>query len=233
MARKYRYLSVGQDAKTVKGEAQEYKTAILYLAPARVADGVHTMCSKSTIECENVCVYKTGRGRFSNVQLARINRTLAYIASPTQFLLDLKIDVCKFVLECKRKGYKPCVRVNGTSDQPTLALQLAESFPEVQFYDYTKIDRPWERVRHNYHLTFSYSGDDSSLMAGAALVNGINVAVVFTGGLPDTWRGKKVIDGDKNDLRFLDPKGVIVGLTAKGPAKKATVGQFIQIGGVK
>ena len=32
--------------------------------------------------------------------------------------------------------------------------------------------------------------------------------------------GRKVIDGDKHDLRFLDEKNVIVGLIAKGEAKK-------------
>ena len=39
---------------------------------------------------------------------------------------------------------------------------------------------------------------------------------VFKDKLPKHWMRKKVIDGDRHDLRFLDPKGVIVGLVAKG-----------------
>jgi hypothetical protein len=43
---------------------------------------------------------------------------------------------------------------------------------------------------------------------------------VFKNDLPETWKGFKVIDGDKTDERFLDEKGVVVGLKAKGDAKK-------------
>ena len=53
---------------------------------------------------------------------------------------------------------------------------------------------------------------------------GMNVAVVFKKELPDTYFGKKVINGDDTDLRFLDEKNVIVGLKAKGKAKKDTSG---------
>jgi len=61
-----------------------------------------------------------------------------------------------------------------------------------------------------------------------AVVNtGVNMAVVFRDKLPDTFRGLRVIDGDKDDLRFLDPKGVVVGLIAKGRAKKDTSGFVI------
>ena len=37
-----------------------------------------------------------------------------------------------------------------------------------------------------------------------------------------------MIDGDVSDVRFNDPKGVIVGLRAKGDAKKDTSGFVIQ-----
>jgi hypothetical protein len=35
------------------------------------------------------------------------------------------------------------------------------------------------------------------------------------------------VDGDKDDLRFLDPQGVIVGLKAKGDAKHDDTGFVI------
>ena len=56
---------------------------------------------------------------------------------------------------------------------------------------------------------------------------GVNVAVVFRKELPSTWNNVEVIDGDKTDLRFLDGRGKIVGLTAKGDAKKDQSG-FVQ-----
>jgi hypothetical protein len=37
-----------------------------------------------------------------------------------------------------------------------------------------------------------------------------------------------VFDGDDTDLRFLDPTGVIVGLKAKGRARKDTSGFVIR-----
>lgn len=56
-----------------------------------------------------------------------------------------------------------------------------------------------------------------------------NVAVVFKDKLPSKWMSRRVIDGDKHDLRFLDPKGVIVGLVAKGLGRKVTENSFIKV----
>ena len=56
----------------------------------------------------------------------------------------------------------------------------------------------------------------------------MSVAVVFRDVYTsDTWRGIPVVDGDKDDLRFTDPKSHIVKLYAKGAAKKDTTG-FVQ-----
>jgi hypothetical protein len=131
----------------------------------------------------------------------------------------LEGDIHKLIRECKRRRMRPAVRLNGTSDIPKLAHTLAAKFPQVQFYDYTKIPRVWERTRDNYHLTFSHSGENLSDCFGA-LRNGVNVAVVFAGELPQMWNGYRGVDGDRDDLRFLDPAGVVVGLKAKGEAKR-------------
>jgi hypothetical protein len=45
------------------------------------------------------------------------------------------------------------------------------------------------------------------------------VAVVFDN-LPETFKGFRVENGDLSDLRFMDNKNVIIGLKAKGKAKK-------------
>jgi hypothetical protein len=100
-------------------------------------------------------------------------------------------------------------------------------FPEVQFYDYTKIlGRKVSHIR-NYHLTFSAAdGNDEDVLK--AIAQGMNVATVFglkkTEPMPDSYTGRRVFNGDESDLRFLDPKGVVVGLYAKGRAKKDTSG---------
>lgn len=48
--------------------------------------------------------------------------------------------------------------------------------------------------------------------------------------VPAEWNGMRVIDGDEHDLRHLDPRGVIVGLTPKGrKAKRDTSGFVVRL----
>ena len=67
-------------------------------------------------------------------------------------------------------------------------------------------------------MTFSRSGENDEDCL-ELLSNGVNVAVVFDRymgeSLPKTWRGYEVIDGDISDTRFLDKRGVVVGLHLK------------------
>lgn len=226
----YQLLSVGSDAKTVKGAKYGYLTGILYLAPAKEADGVHNLCPMATDECRAGCLYGAGMaGVFPSIKRARVQKTLAYLSDPAAFAETLAGDIEKLVREARSRRLKPAVRLNGTSDLPKLALTLAGRFPKVRFYDYTKLPRPYQRTRANYHLTFSFSGGNLADCVDA-LAHGVNVAVVFTGALPATWQGYRVIDGDASDLRFTDPAGVIVGLKAKGDARAMAAGGFVQIG---
>lgn len=231
---KYALLSVESDAKTVKGSKDGVLTAILYLAPATEADGVHQMCPGATNECIKACLHGSGMsGVYPSIKRRRVEKTLQYIADSKAFEDTLVSDVARLAKEAKSRGMVPAVRINGTSDQPQLARRVAERCPTVQFYDYTKIPQPWKRTTPNYHLTFSHSGENLSACM-AALKHGVNVAVVFAGALPETWHGYRVISGDTNDLRFRDPVGVIVGLTVKANAgtRSMSTGGFIQIGKV-
>jgi hypothetical protein len=79
------------------------------------------------------------------------------------------------------------------------------------------------KLPSNYRLTFSRS-ETNETQCLEVLSRGGNVAVVFRNELPTHWKGFPVINGDENDLRFLDPKGVVVGLKAKGKAKTDTTG---------
>jgi hypothetical protein len=136
------------------------------------------------------------------------------------------------VAAAARKGFTPAIRFNGTSD--VLPLELVEimgEFPMVQFYDYTKNAKSayrWAKGEYpeNYHLTYSASENTSTQQAVRMLTHGINVAVVFSE-LPERWFFAEVVDGDETDARFLDPKGVVVGLTVKGKVKDKT--GFVQV----
>ena len=226
--------------KTAKGEARGYLTAVLHLAPADTA-GLGNVCPRATAGCKAVCLNTAGRGGIfargattNAIQEARKRRTAQYFADRTAFEAELDADLARLWRTAARKGLALAVRVNGTSDLPGLARRLAQWWPHVQFYDYTKIERPWERELPNYHLTFSRA-ERNGIAVTDAMFKGINVAVVFSTrrgqALPETWLGKPVIDGDKHDLRFLDPRGVVVGLRAKGRARKDTSGFVVQVGG--
>ena len=234
---KYKLIGVGTNAKTIKGDGSEYETAILYMAPFKVVvDGkTHNSCAMAEqAGCVKPCLNLAGRGAFSNVISARLRKATWFYQDRAAFMAQLAKDVAKFAAACAKKGVQPCVRLNGTTDirweliKLESGLSIFEAFPDVQFYDYTKISN--RKVSHlsNYHLTWSYSGANASYAAqlDSAIANGMNAAVVFRdqNTIPAMWQDYAVIDGDKDDLRHLDPKGVIVALYAKGPAKKDTSG---------
>jgi hypothetical protein len=234
-------LSVSADAKTVKGQKKGYLTGILYLSPANES-GVMNTCVNASEGCKAACLYTAGRAAiFPMINKARLARTLFLHSDRSAFLAQLVKEIHALVRKASREGLKPCVRLNGTSDLPWLAFQIAPLFPKVKFYDYTKLPTFARReLPNNYHLTFSYS-ETNEPMAREALSHGLNVAMVFDSKrgkpLPREWNGFKVFDADKTDLRFADrQRGAIAGLRAKGRAKKDCSGfvirrpQLVQIG---
>lgn len=228
-------LSVSADAKTVKGEKLGYLTGILYLLPAD-SSGITNVCANATPGCKASCLNTAGRGAFSSVRAGRMRKTKWLVENRASFLDQLVLDVQSLIKKAERDGYKPCVRLNGTSDLPWLGKYVAERFPKLHCYDYTKLNAPWTRMTPNYHLTFSLS-ESNFVAAMESLKYGVNVAVVFDTKrgqpLPKTWHGHKVINGDLSDLRFKDPKGVIVGLRAKGRAKKDCTGFVVRLENLK
>ncbi len=215
-----------QNSKTQKGEKKGYLTGILYLKPEKTG-GRGNVCPMATEGCKASCLNTAGRGAFDTVQQGRQRKTDLYFDNPKQFLADLIVEVGKLVKRAEKVDLIPCVRINGTSDIPSLAREVAKACPTVQFYDYTKLPNAHKRTLKNYHLTFS-KAENNTIECMNALENGINVAVVFQKVLPKTYLGYKVISGDETDLRFLDKKAkgkaVIVGLTAKGRAKRDSTG---------
>jgi hypothetical protein len=224
-------LSIG-NAKTTKGEKKGYLTGIVYMAPANNVKGIN-VCKFASKGCKLACLYSAGRGKFSNVQQARIKRTELFRDNQELFMQTLKTEITKFIKKAERKGLTPVVRLNGTSDISYENIlvdgkTIFEHFPTTQFYDYTKNYTRFNSAEYNrlnnYHLTFSRSDSKVNQTKSIELLGtGVNVAMVFNN-VPETHRGFKVINGDETDLRFLDSPGVIVGLTAKGDAKKDSTG---------
>jgi hypothetical protein len=220
-------LSVDTNAKTVKGQRKGYLTGILYLAPDRIS-GLFNACPNASNGCRNLCLYYAGRGAFNSVQQARTSKTIFYVKDRETFLATLKENVTSVIRKAKAKKMTPVIRLNGTSDIGWERYTVIQAFKKTRFYDYTKnYDRMLTfldgKLPSNYSLTFSRSEANESQCL-EVLKRGGNVAVVFRKSLPTNWNGYPVINGDENDLRFLDPKGVVVGLTAKGKAKTDTTG---------
>lgn len=231
-------LSTG-NPKILKGQKQGYNTYILHLAPANLSG--HETCPKRTAGCTAACLNTAGRGGMFKkgettnvIQKARIRKTQLFFSNRDEFFHQLINDIELAIKQSAKLGLIPVFRLNGTSDLSFekysimgTGKNIFQLFPQVQFYDYTKI--LGRKVSHipNYHLTFSAAdGNDADVLS--AIAQGYNVATVFglkkTEPMPQTYNGRTVFNGDESDLRFLDPKGVIVGLYAKGKAKKDSTG---------
>lgn len=202
-------------------------TGILYLAPGKLS-GLINVCPHASAACDALCLYYAGRGAFNSVQKARTAKTIFYVKDRESFLATLKENVASVIRKAKAKNMRATVRLNGTSDIGWERYGIIQAFNKTQFYDYTKnVQRMHAfldgKLPSNYSITFSRS-ETNEAQCLEVLKRGGNVAVVFRKQLPTHWNGFPVINGDENDLRFLDPKGVVVGLKAKGKAKSDTSG---------
>lgn len=243
-------LSCGLNAKTVKGDKRmNYATAIMYLSPSDSVSGVNVCANAKRAKCETGCLFSAGRGQMNVVQNARIRKTEWWRDNRDTFLDALVRHIENFVKWCEKKNVKPAVRLNGTSDIPFELYSVTRNgvrhdnvmtaFPEVIFYDYTKIvKRARRKLPVNYHLTVSYSEANPSYrdeVLQTAREYDVNVAVVYRDKasvrnvVNHGWKGFDVIDGDETDLRFTDPRGCIVALYAKGRARRDDTGFVIDL----
>lgn len=223
-----RILSIpGSNTKLAKGSVPIYG---LTLAPAGASG--YQLCPWRSPECESACLGITaGRSKFSNVQQARIAKTMLLMQNPYGFMAQLYAELHK--ARAYHGYYKWAFRSNVLSDIPweSVAPQIY-SFCRNN-YDYTKsFERALRSVNHasiSAHypldLTLSYSGHNWD-ECEAYILQGGRAAMVFSilkgDPLPEEYRGYPVIDGDINDLRFIDAHGIIVGLRAKGKINMAS-----------
>ena len=222
------------NAKTVKGEGKGYVTYIMYLSPYTDNSKGINLCSHASEGCAKACLFGSGAARFDRVQQGKRNKTEYFLADRERFLAQLDAEVTKIEKRHENKDTIPVFRLNGTADIPFEKFKIRdgknifELHPNVQFYDYTKnYIRMRKQQPSNYHLTFSMS--ETNREVTMELMNeGHNVAIVFgvkdESDLPKIFKGKKVINGDESDLRFLDDKNVIVGLKYKYLTGKGSKG---------
>jgi len=220
--------------KIQKGTKMGYLSFILHLAPSDLS-GKNT-CPKATKGCIAACLNTAGRGGMfkkgentNMIQKARIRKTKYFFENRDAFMKDLYQDIVKAKKFADKQGLIPVFRLNGTSDLSwekyevgTTGLNLFQLFPTVQFYDYTKVLGRKVSQYPNYHLTFS-KADGNDADVAEALMQGMSVVAVYDkipAGVPSA---------DETDLRFLDPKGIMLGLKAKGRAKKDYSGFVIRL----
>ena len=216
-----------------------YVSYIMHLSPADIAfkalNRRGTLCPMASAGCKASCLNTAGRGRFNSIQESRLRKTLYFILFKNEFMLHLEKEISRLETKTNKLGKKLVLRLNGTSDiqfenmRNTLGQNIFERFTNVQFYDYTKIVTRLAKLTNipNYYVIFSASEDNDSHVE-TALKLSFNVAMVFDN-IPTSHNGIEVQSGDTHDFRFLDPKrGIIMGLKAKGKAKKDTSG-FVRL----
>lgn len=228
-------LTMGEASpKIVKSDkaGKGYLSAIMYLAPHKLSG--HNVCPQASAGCIATCLNTAGRGRTNSVQEARLRRTELLFSHREKFIKQLDQEIASFARKADAKKQKPAVRLNGTSDLDWFKLvpNLFEKYSGIQFYDYTKSTKRYQRwldglLPVNYHLTFSRSENNHEKCLDF-LKQGGSVAVVFrTKNFADNWFGYRIYNADENDLRFLDTPGVQA-LYAKGRAKHDQTGFVLE-----
>jgi hypothetical protein len=198
-------------------------TYSLYLAPAKTSG--YEVCEGRTAECTKLCLNESGmntmvrnnRGEFIND--SRILKTKLFFEDREFFMKWMIFEINSGITKAKKLGYLFSVRLNNTSDISPEDFQLngkniLEMFPDVQFYDYTKVTARVDLMNKykNYDVTYSYTGYNLT-ECQEMLLNKIRVAVVFKI-VPENFMGYKVVDGDENDMRYHN-EAVIIGLKYK------------------
>ena len=209
------------NAKTAKNA---YPTYILYMAPYTQNYKGMNLCPQASKGCAAACLFTAGRGKFSNVMNARINKANYFVGNKKAFIWQLAAELVKINRLAKQTTL---IRLNGTTDIDFVYLLKKYSnlnindLTRLKFYDYTKVLQRAIRYKNHssYTVTFSRS-ENNEKECIEALSQGVNVAAVFNGYLPTTYKGFKVVDGDISDNEMLYYNGVVLGLKAKGDAKK-------------
>lgn len=213
---------VSLSSKMEKSEKYNELTYVIYLAPAKLSG--YNVCPQASSHCIAACLHESGQNRMdiheNRINKARIKKTKLFYEDRELFVRWTVEEIRKAKAKADKEGKAFSVRLNGTSDlSPELfkldGKNILEIFPDIQFYDYTKVAKRLALVNKypNYDLTYSFSGDNWE-QCEQALGEGFRISVVFDK-LPQQHLGYKVVDGDIYDMRYKDPSNCIVGLKFK------------------
>jgi len=214
---------INKSVKHLKAGKFGELTYALYLAPAKTSG--YEVCPGRTKECTLLCLNESGLNTMVQsikgdvINDSRITKTKLFFEHREFFMEWMIAEIKAAQRKAIRMTYAFSVRINNTSDISPEDFQLngqniLQMFPEVQFYDYTKVASRVDlmKIYKNYDVTFSYTGYNLTACQ-EMLLNKIRVAVVFKN-VPENFMGYPVIDGDENDLRYRD-EAVIIGLKYK------------------
>lgn len=228
-----------------KTEKNDRETHILYMIPTDQNSKRKNLCPFASKGCAAACLVSAGRGKFNNVRTARENKTEYFVQDPKTFTAQLILEIETLIRKAKKDGRQIAVRLNGTTDIDFLflfkkyhnweytskAATPGTNEPGVIFYDYTPNPHKYKRYQGSkYALIFSKKEDNEKEVNEILSIGG-KVSAVFKNGLPKTHNGVKVINGDLRDDLIIDivtdPAPAIIGLKAKGDAKKDATGFVI------
>lgn len=227
--------SVAHSSKLMHSYEKGIATYAIYLASSDLSG--FNVCPNDK-HCREHCLCSAGRARMdittgkNKILTSRIKKTRLFFLNREYFVRMMidEIKLNKVIAEIDQMEFS--VRLNATSDINIEDFtyngkNILQHFPEVQFYDYTKVFKYLELSKKysNYDLTYSYNGYNS-VSCKKALNDGFRVAVVFENKLPMMHMGFNVIDGDKYDARYLDNKNSIVGLKFKITASSVKNNKF-------
>jgi len=221
---------------SAKMKKSSIPTYILYLAPSFQNSFKINVCPKASKGCIKSCLFTAGRAKFiSTINKARTEKTDFMLFDPTKFYRKLAAEITfNYTVAFDQKI---AFRLNGTSDLnhykqiKRYANFDVNNLPaNVIFYEYTKnLNQAFNWLKNYPRINVTFSKSENNWEeCKIALNSGINVAVVFNH-VPESYKGYKVINGDVNDERFNDERGVIVGLKAKGEAKNDKTGFVVNI----
>lgn len=229
-----------QSAKVLKSYKRGVLTYCIYLAPYNMSG--YMVCPNAQ-HCHEKCLNASGHNRMaiakdgfegSKINRSRIKKTKLFYENREEFMAMVVAEIKKWKKYAEKHNLEFAIRLNGTSDlNPKLFVyegkNILDLFPDVQFYDYTKV--PSRLVAYhnhpNYDLTFSFDGFNWDVCEQYLQMGG-RVAVVFANGnFPQTYKGYKVVNGDNYDMRYKDGNGVIVGLTYHYTANDVIDGHFV------
>jgi hypothetical protein len=249
---------LNENGKTKKSSGENVHTKGLALAP-HSTNGLKNfdVCPRASSECRKNCLGTEAGGnrQYPDTSLAsKVVKTHYVALHPEHAARILDHEIGQHVKKATKKGYKPGVRLNVTSDiaWEHHAKPLFQRHPEAQFYDYTKMHN---RVGHkdlppNYHLSLSHTGtghsESNDHHAVKALEKGHVVAMIYHKAkkdkepthVEDVKTGKRypIANGDHDDNTFdrhaslgkhegKHGEGVVSGLKLKGVSAESA-GKF-------